>query len=93
MCMFWNTNELTKNCGGVDKNNTLDEIIVVINNKLYSLRSFLALTSFSVDAESNANNKPQTAMQTPNGIFIVLRTIQLFIKYITVRNSLCEYWS
>jgi len=55
----------------------------VKNNKLYSLRSLLALTSFLVDAEPNARNKPQTAMQTPNGVFIVSMTFQLFIKDIT----------
>lgn len=53
------------------------------NNKLYSLRSLLALTSFLVDAEPNERNKPQTAMQTPNGVFIVSMTFQLFIKDIT----------
>lgn len=58
------------------KNNTLDQVISVINNKSYSLRSLLALSSFSVDAKSNAKNKQQTAVQTPNGVFIVSMTIQ-----------------
>lgn len=97
--------KLTQNSRGVDgssftarvyfrtgfKNNTQDEAsIMVKNNKLYSLRSLLALTSFSVDAEPNAKNKPQAAMQTPNGVFIVLMTTQLFTKFITVvsRSSL-----
>lgn len=72
------------------KNNTLDAPFRVEINKLYSLRSLLALTSFSVNAESNAKNKPQTAMQTPNGVFIVLMITQLFIKCITVVSKSSE---
>jgi len=89
--------ELTQNLRGADesvftarvyfrtgfKNNTPDEAIIVKNNKLYSLRSLLELTSFLVDAEPKVKNKPQTAMTTPNGVFIVLMTLQLFIKDIT----------
>jgi len=102
--MFRNMNYLTQNHRGIYesllmarvyfrtgfKNNTLDEAIIVEINKSYSLRSLLALTSFSVNAESNAKNKPQTAMQKPNGVFIVLMITQLFIKCITVVSCSSE---